>query len=716
MTKILHILIALTLTLAAHAQEPGIEVAERCLRLAENTYDPTEVRKYADSAYHIAQRFGNKRIIAHALDNIAWAYSTCEIYDTAIIMYKQQLLIALNIDDKKQAAMTYCNLGLCYQGIGKYFETWDNFRQAADLYANLCDTSHLSWAISSMGDTYENMGLYNKAKELYYQALQLAETVNDTIETGTTLHKIANSTSLQYFETVDQETIDTLLNAKKQFVKAALLLKRKPEASKTYAQNLIGLARCYIKLAYLMHRNDFADSCDNCIELYRRDFYNDRYTRQTLQSEMIKIQFYIFRRNYAAAMPAIETIIPKFSDGKHDLQLGECYRLMSMCYNALGDYRRAFECSERHLEFVKKSLDDETMKRISNFTAQTELYNARHEYDIYNKEQHQLMENEQSRQRLSFALMSLAIAAVVVMTALISIMLYSRRHTNRLLKANNDTRAALSQEYMKQLQAVADAQSIIVDSVEYASMIQSETIGSIAKVKELFPDSFVYYRPRDIVSGDWYYASTVNNHKMIVAADCTGHGIPGAMLSMLGVSALKDVINALESTNQPVMPGEVLDMMRLSVKKALNKNNESTDAAVDDGMEMAIIVFPPEGNTMYFGGANQSALIVHNGSAKRLKGDTNSIGNNLREREHFATITTEISKGDTVYLFTDGIIDQIGGPDMRKFNIKQLSDFVAAAHQQLSMETQLHKFSKIMDYWTETFEQLDDRLLIGIRI
>ncbi len=715
MTKILHILLALTLALAAHAQEPDIEEAERCLRLAENTYDPAEVRKYADSAYNIAQRLGDKRVIAHALDNIAWAYSSCEIFDTAIIMYQQQLLIALNIDDKKQAAMTYCNLGLCYQGIGKYFESWDNFRQAADLYANLCDTSHLSWAISRMGDTYEEMGLYSKAKELYYKALHLAEAVNDTIETGATLHKLANSTSLQFFETATIVTIDTLLNAKKQFVKAALLLKRKPEASKTYAQNLIGLARCYIKLAYIMHRNDFADSCDNCIELYRRDFYNDHYVQQNLQSEMIKIQFYIFRRNYTAAMPAIESIIPKFSDGKHEVQLGECYRLMSMCYNAIGDYRRAFECSKRHMEFVKKSLDDETMKRISNFTAQTELYNARHEYDIYNKKQHQLLETEQSRQRFSFALMSLAIAAVVVMTALISIMLYSRRHTNRLLKANNDTRAALSQEYIKQLQAVADAQSIIVDSVEYASMIQSETIGNAAKVKEMFPDSSVYYRPRDIVSGDWYYSSTVNGHKMVVAADCTGHGIPGAMLCMLGVGALKDVINQLECTDCAVIPGEILDKMRVIIKNTLNKNNTDPKKIVDDGMEMTIIVFPPEGGTMYFGGANQSALIEHNGEIKRLKGDTNSIGNNIREREHFTTITTEINPGDSVYLFSDGIIDQIGGPNMRKFNIKQLSDFIAENHQ-LTMDELIQKFIGVMDSWTETFEQLDDRLLIGIRI
>lgn len=708
-------MIAMAMPLATRAQEPEVEEAERCLRLAVNTFDPHEVRKYADSAYSIAQRLGDKHLMARALDNLAWAHSTSENYDTAIVLYKQLLLIDLNVNDKEHAAMTYCNLGLCYEEVQKHFEMWDNFRHASDIYTELRDTSHLSWAICSMGDSYYDIGLYKKAKDLYYKALHLAESINDTIETGTMLHKIANCTSLQFFEMTGKSTIDTMLNAKKQFVKAAILLKGKSEESTTYAENLIGLARCYIRLASLMQRNDYADSCDNCLDLYLRDFEDDNNMRRNLQSEMIRIHYYIFRHNYAAAMPAIQEIMPKFANGKYNVQLGECCRLLSICYNALGDYKHAYEYSERHLELVEQSHDDETLKRISNFAAQTELDNARHEYDAYNKRQLELMETEQSRQRRLIALMSLAIAAVVVMAILIGVMLYSRRHSNRLLKAGNETRAALSEEYIKQLQAVADAQSIIVDSMEYASMIQSETIGNAAKVKEMFPDSSVYYRPRDIVSGDWYYSSTVNGHKMVVAADCTGHGIPGAMLCMLGVGALKDVINQLECTDCAVIPGEILDKMRVIIKNTLNKNNTDPKKIVDDGMEMTIIVFPPEGGTMYFGGANQSALIEHNGEIKRLKGDTNSIGNNIREREHFTTITTEINPGDSVYLFSDGIIDQIGGPNMRKFNIKQLSDFIAENHQ-LTMDELIQKFIGVMDSWTETFEQLDDRLLIGIRI
>ena len=711
----MYILIILTASFAARAQQPEVEETNRYIQLAANNYNTDSVRRYADTAYTMAQQLGDRRLIAKALDNLAWAYSTDELFDTAIVLYKQQLLIAQNIKDTVQETMIYCNLGLCYQGINKYFEMWDNFRLAAEQFAMLGDTSNLSWAICSMGTAYEKMGLHGKAKELYYKSLRLAESINDTVETGAALHYIGNSTTLQFFARNDAETIDTLMVAKSQLLKANDLLAGRPVTAAAHAQNLIALARCYVKLASLTNRDDFADSCDNCLDHFLRDYPNDKDTTRHLQSEMLRIQSYVCRRNYTAALPAIKKIIPKFQGSQYTLQLSESYKLMSACYMAIGDYKRAYECGEQHLQLVKKSHDDETMKQISNFAAQTELNKIRLEHDAYNRRQQKQMETEQSRQRFFYALMSLAIASVVVMAALISIMLYRRQRANKLLKKGNEERARLREEYTKQLAAVADAQEIIMDSVEYASKIQSESIGTEAKLKELFPDCFVYYRPRDIVSGDWYYSTTVNGHKVIVAADCTGHGIPGAVLSMLGVGALRDIINDIDASNSPVMPGDILDRMRTSVKKTLNKSDETTVAAVDDGMDMTIVVFPPEGSVMYFGGANQTALIVRNGEVTRLRGDSNSIGNNIREVEHFATITTEISTGDAVYLFSDGIIDQLGGDDMRKFTIQLLTAFIEVNYQ-LTMPQQLDVFNDVMDNWSEKAAQLDDRLLIGIRI
>lgn len=680
---------------------------------------------YADTAYSIALELGDKRMIARSLDNLAWATFANNQHDSALDYYRQELAVALNIEDTSLTAHVYCNLGICYQSQDKYYEMWNSFRQAADLYALLGDTANLSWAIGSMGASYAEMDMYDKAKELYREALSLVEKSGDTTEIGTLFHNIADCTSLQYFHRTGYDVIDSLKVAMTQFHTAASILKTAPEETFTYAQNLIGMARCYICLASLMNRMDYADSCDVCLSEYWRDYNNDVDSSRILRSKMINIQSLIFRKQFTKALPALKSIIPNFMDKRHILQLSEVYRLMSICYKSLGNYKLALEYGERHLSLHNKTHDDETMKHISNFAAQTELYNVRKDHDAYNKRQQEILDTEQSQQRKYYALMSLAVSAVIVLAALISIMLYRRQKLNKLLRHGNETRAALNDEYMKQLKAVADAQDIIVDSVEYASIIQSETIGSVSKVKEMFPDSFVYFRPRDIVSGDWYYTATVNSHKMIVTADCTGHGIPGAVLSMLGVGALKDIINELVNNDDKVLPGDILDRMRVSVKKALNKNNVTENAIVDDGMDMTIIVIPPEGSELYFGAANQSAIIVHKGEAKRMKGDINSIGNNIREKEHFTTITTEITAGDTVYMFSDGVIDQItSNPDLnsgssthttRKFSFKQLASF-AAENYLTPMDQQLQKFKTRIDNWTGDTPQLDDRLLIGFRL
>jgi serine phosphatase RsbU (regulator of sigma subunit) len=188
------------------------------------------------------------------------------------------------------------------------------------------------------------------------------------------------------------------------------------------------------------------------------------------------------------------------------------------------------------------------------------------------------------------------------------------------------------------------------------------------------------------------------------------------MLSMLGVAALKDIINKLESTDAPILPGEILDNMRVLVKKSLNKTTENVSKAnVDDGMDMAVLIFPPDSGTMLFGGANQSALLIHDGKANRLKGDSNPVGNYVREKEHFATVEVNIAAGDAVYLFSDGIQDQIGGEEIRKFTLKRIMQ-MAAADYRLPMSEQKMRLVAALDEWAGELAQVDDRLMIGVRV
>ena len=714
--KTLTILIAILATFAAEAQQPDRDMAERCLQIATDSYNSDTVKKYANISYSIALSLDDRQMVANSLNNLAWAHSNTEEYDSAIVLYHKLLNIIADDDDKPRTAKTFCNLGLCYKATNNYFEMWNSFRQGMELFTQLGDTIQMCWAQRSMGTPYEMLGMFDKAMPLYQDALKLAVSQNDTLEIGCCIHMIARCKMSEYIDSSSRSAVDTLLSTKGQLLTAFHILKDVDMEATLYSENIINLSHCYIRLAGLLDRSDYADSCLRYLNIYRRDcMLSVKDTMQHIDAMLIQCENDIFRRHYNKALVVLENLSSRLSDLSQPGTKAEVLRLLVICYKAMGDYQKAFASMVKQCELVEKSHSDESMKRASNLAAQSDINSARQQQEIFNKRQQELMYTEKSHQRVFYVIISIAFVLIVSAAVLMVIALSRRRMYNSLLKSSNEELSSLREELEQQRDAEEAARSIITGSVEYAYEIQTETIGNPAKVKELFPESFVYYRPRDIVSGDWYLTTIVRGHKLIACADCTGHGIPGALLSMLGVSALKDILNNIESSDSPVLPGEILDNMRISVKKSLNKNSETEVKRVDDGMDMTILVFPPEGGVMLFGGANQSAILVQDGNAVRLKGDSNPIGNYIREKEHFATITTEIHSGDVVYMFSDGIQDQVGGEESRKFSLRRVTSFIIDNYQ-LPMPEQLRRLGEELDSWTGSISQVDDRTMIGIRI
>ncbi|MBO7440481.1 MAG: SpoIIE family protein phosphatase, partial [Bacteroidales bacterium] len=159
----------------------------------------------------------------------------------------------------------------------------------------------------------------------------------------------------------------------------------------------------------------------------------------------------------------------------------------------------------------------------------------------------------------------------------------------------------------------------------------------------------------------------------------------------------------------------ILDEMRTAIKKALNKDTADSKTNIDDGMDMSIVILPPSNDKLLFSGANQSVILISGGEAIRLKGDANPIGNYVREKEHFETTEQSVNSGDAVYLFSDGIQDQTGGDNERKYSFKRLMDFLYE-HHTLPMKQQMALFEQDIDSYTGESPQVDDRTLVGIRI
>ena len=256
---------------------------------------------------------------------------------------------------------------------------------------------------------------------------------------------------------------------------------------------------------------------------------------------------------------------------------------------------------------------------------------------------------------------------------------------------------------VQKMQVEAQNQDIL-DSMNYASTIQQAIVTSHDYIGGMFREFFIFYKPRDIVSGDFYWAfTTEDGKKMIAVGDCTGHGVPGAMMSMLGCSFLNEMVVERGIHD----PGEVLDGMREHIKKALNKEGQS------DGIDMALCVI--ENNTLSFAGANLPIYIVRNGEMDILKGDKMPIGKFGSVEMPFETKTYSLEKFDLIYLFSDGYADQFGGEKGKKFKYQTLRQSIQnICTKNLTLQGNI--LEQDFEEWKGDFEQVDDVCLIGVQV
>lgn len=253
----------------------------------------------------------------------------------------------------------------------------------------------------------------------------------------------------------------------------------------------------------------------------------------------------------------------------------------------------------------------------------------------------------------------------------------------------------------------------IMTSIQYAERIQKSVLLKDGEIKALLPESFVYYQPLDVVSGDFYWFSEVNGKVIMAAVDCTGHGVPGAFMSLIGNTLLNQIVNE-KKIHQP---GQILKHLHEGVVGSLGQ--EADEEAAQDGMDMAICSIDKSSGEVIFSGAMNPVYLIQNGEFKELSANLRGIGGVMRrKRKNEITFQEEkikLSKGDMVYLFSDGYMDQFGGTDKEKFNIGRFRDLLLSIHQ-LSADEQKEKVSKAIQDWKGNYHQVDDMLVIGARV
>jgi serine phosphatase RsbU (regulator of sigma subunit) len=303
---------------------------------------------------------------------------------------------------------------------------------------------------------------------------------------------------------------------------------------------------------------------------------------------------------------------------------------------------------------------------------------------------------------------SIAIGLTAIMLLLAYKGYRDKRKANMLLSKQN-------QEIQEQRDQIQRQNENISKSINYAQGIQKSMLPAQKGLQQYFPESFILFKPRDVVSGDYYWFKPLIDENqpfnpskdrfIISAIDCTGHGVPGAFLSMIGYNLLDDI------TQRGIYkPGLILKELNAGIRKALRQ--DETDNR--DGMDMALCLFDPERRVMEFSGAKNPMIYIANGEAVRVRGDKESIGGgNVDPSYEYSTQEIPIEGPTWFYLFSDGFIDQFGGKDGRKFMIKNFSDLLQHIHELPACEQREILKITFNEWKRKDYAQVDDVLVIG---
>ena len=419
-------------------------------------------------------------------------------------------------------------------------------------------------------------------------------------------------------------------------------------------------------------------------------------------------------------------------------ELFKTYYQMALTKVKLGKAEEGFRFLELFISLKDSCDNEESMRMITEMQTKYESEEKEKENKLLALD-NELKKSENEKQRTAIIYMIAGLVVVLIFSVLLFRLLRQKQAANRILARKNIEIAQQKEEILTQRDEIAaqrdlatDQRDVIAhqqrdikDSIRYAFQIQSAIFPNDEDMRIILRDYFIFYRPRDIVSGDFYWVNKIGNKIIVVASDCTGHGVPGAFMSMLGVAFLNEIVGKENITN----PAQILNRLRENIILAMKQNSENVKQ--QDGMDAVAITIDRQAGTLDFAGANNPLYIVTGGLSLvtgdanqqpatsnqqliELKGDKMPVSIYAR-MQPFTNHTIPIDDGDLIYIFSDGYADQFGGPEGKKFKYKVLKELLLA-NSQKPMSGQKDELAKAFDEWKGEVQQIDDVLILGIRI
>lgn len=588
--------------------------------------------------------------------------------------------------NKSETAKTYILIAKCYHDLNNKDSIFYYFDLALDIYTELRDTANLAYTYQSIGSVNVDLGFPQNARKYYLQALRIDSLSGNYLDLAFDYQNVA------FIETelgVNQNALKYLNKAVRIFDTASTT---DPYYIYIKYATYLGLTSTYLSYAKELNDKNYADSAYVYIKKIGDYFIeNGIYSSQLYKSIYYARYLSFYNRDKEAVKILLQD--KQYLEEEEGVVMQTIfYNQLSEAYEKLGDYKNAIANYKTMHEYSLLLTNDSTMNVIAEFKAEQES-------KIQQAENSRLEADKTKLQTITMALIGGLILAALLVFFII-----------RALKIKHRANEQLSEVNKK-----------VYRSITYAERIQRAALTPQKEIDRLFPENFVFYQPRDILSGDFYYAAQCGRFNVLVTADCTGHGISGAFLSILGISALKEFcVTESDAAN----PGTILDRMRIFVKTTLVS---SSGSSIGEGMDMTICCFDTESMEMRYATANQTAYLIRRGEVHKLKGDTMPVGRYVVEKEHFTTYIQPLEKGDMIYCYSDGITDQPGGERIntdnrelsditgRKFSSKSLIKLLCANYYR-PLETQYRLLDKTLTEWRNGRPLIDDMTLIGIKV
>jgi CheY-like chemotaxis protein/CRISPR/Cas system-associated protein endoribonuclease Cas2 len=425
-------------------------------------------------------------------------------------------------------------------------------------------------------------------------------------------------------------------------------------------------------------------------------------------------------------------------------------KLMKNCYSMLAENYKELGNNEKSLEYfdlyttLHKNLQNQQINQLeskaknveakisaqerqlkSTFDTLKEVIEEKNEIQVLRDKEKQLAEmkiqqakllqekeKRQNRTVLLFLGSILFISLIFIVVVLFQIK--AKKKANTALISKNDKIEKQKQEIEKQRDIADEQRKKITDSILYAQRIQKALLPPENHIKELINDYFVFFRPRDIVSGDFYWINRKNNVMIIAAADCTGHGVPGAFMSMLGIAFMNEIVNKITINKhiRALQANEILNQLREQVIQSLHQTKENNQSV--EGMDIALCIIDYEEKQLQFAGAHNPLYLVRKNELHQYKADKMPVSVHRNAGKPFTNHVINLEEGDMMYIFSDGFIDQFGGEKDEKFYSRRFKDLLVDIHE-LPMHEQKKIIGQTLDKWIGTREQLDDILIMGLK-